>query len=83
MKVGIITKYNGKYGTIKTEDIEVDFEAKDISLGIDLKEGDKVIFRVEQRIRGNEAEWLFYSYSFLYYMINEENFICFVGMFCV
>lgn len=50
MKVGIITKYNGKYGTIKTEDIEVDFEAKDISLGIDLKEGDKVIFRVEQRI---------------------------------
>lgn len=50
MKIGIITKYNGKYGTIKTEDIEVDFEAKDISLGIDLKEGDKVIFRVEKRI---------------------------------
>ena len=49
MKIGIITKYNGKYGTIKTEDIEVDFEAKDISLGIDLKEGDKVIFRVEKR----------------------------------
>lgn len=49
MKVGIIAKFNGEYGTIKTENIDIDFEVKDISLGIKLKEGDKVIFRVEEK----------------------------------
>ncbi len=50
IKEGQITKYNGKYGTIKTNTIEVDFKRQDISLDIDLKAGDTVVFRLEKRV---------------------------------
>lgn len=46
--IGKITTYNGKYGTITTQDNEViDFDFKDISFNQNINEGDTVEFRLE------------------------------------
>ncbi|MBQ9318686.1 MAG: hypothetical protein IJR82_03565 [Bacilli bacterium] len=46
--IGKITTYNGKYGTIITQDNElIDFDFKDISFNQNINEGDIVEFRLE------------------------------------
>lgn len=48
--MGKIKSYNGKYGTIITENKEeIDFEFKDISFKQTLSSGDIVEFRVEKK----------------------------------
>lgn len=47
--IGVVNFYNGKYGTITSENEIIDFEVKDISLDYKLKVGDLVEFRVEQK----------------------------------
>lgn len=48
--VGIISNYNGNYGTIITEKkVIVDFEAKDISFNRKININDVVEFRLEER----------------------------------
>ena len=47
--IGIINRYNGKYGTIKVDNTLIDFEKKDISFNQDLKVNDIVEFRIEDR----------------------------------
>lgn len=49
MIVGIVKEYNGKFGYIQTNSDMVDFNKKDISNNEELKVGDKVLFRLEQR----------------------------------
>lgn len=46
-KYGEVIKYNGKYGTIQSEDTQADFENKD--LVSDVKVGDFVSYREEYR----------------------------------
>lgn len=47
---GKIKKYNGKYGTIITQDNEfVDFDFKDISFNQNVNVGDIVEFRLEEK----------------------------------
>ena len=46
--IGKINKYNGKYGTIITQDNEfIDFDFKDISFNQNVNVGDIVEFRLE------------------------------------
>ena len=45
--VGIVKKYNKKFGTIVSDDKKIDFEKTDISLNQDIEVGDTVEFRVE------------------------------------
>ncbi len=47
--VGYIKEYNGRYGIIESEDLVIDFDKKDISLNQELKVGDKVEFRIEEK----------------------------------
>ena len=48
--IGKISDYNGKYGTIITQDNEfVDFDFKDISFNQNVNVGDVVEFRLEVR----------------------------------
>lgn len=46
-KYGRVIKYNGRYGTIQSEDTQADFENKD--LVSDVKVGDLVSYREEYR----------------------------------
>ncbi len=49
--IGKINTYNGKYGTILTQDNElVDFDVKDISFNQNIKIGDIVEFRLEVKL---------------------------------
>lgn len=47
--LGIINFYNGKYGTIKMDNVILDFENKDISFNQKLNVGDIVEFRIEEK----------------------------------
>lgn len=47
--IGVVHFYNGKYGAILTEKETIDFSIEDISFQQELHEGDRVIFRVEER----------------------------------
>ena len=50
VKYGIVTKYNGKYGYIVTEEGKIiDFCREDISFDKDIKVNDVVIFRIEEK----------------------------------
>lgn len=47
---GKVEEYNGKFGTIVTQDGVVDFDVDDISFNQDINVGDIVEFRLETRI---------------------------------
>lgn len=47
--IGIVDSYNGEYGTIKIDQEIIDFEKKDISFNQEIKVGDIVEFRIEER----------------------------------
>ena len=47
---GKVEKYNGKFGTIVTQDDVVDFDFDDISFSQNINVGDIVEFRLEKRI---------------------------------
>lgn len=48
--IGIVKKYNGNYGEIKSELGIIDFSKKDISLSKEIKENDIVEFRIEEKV---------------------------------
>lgn len=48
-QVGKVKKYNGRYGIIETSKGDVDFSKNDISFSKDIKEGNEVLFRVEEK----------------------------------
>lgn len=47
--IGKIKCYNGKYGTIVTQNDIIDFSKKDISLNQKISVGDMVEFRLENK----------------------------------
>lgn len=47
---GKVEEYNGKFGTIVTQDGIVDFDVDDISFNQNINVGDIVEFRLETRI---------------------------------
>ena len=48
--IGLIKKFNGKYGTIITKNNKIiDFDAKDISFNQNIETGDIVEFRLENK----------------------------------
>lgn len=48
-KIGVVTKYNGNYGLIITEDEIVDFSIEDLSFKEEISNGDLVEFRMETK----------------------------------
>lgn len=48
-KIGIVTKYDGNYGLIITEDEIVDFSIDDVSFKEEISNGDLVEFRIETK----------------------------------
>lgn len=48
-KIGIVTKYDGNYGLIITEDEIVDFSIDDLSFKEEISNGDLVEFRIEKK----------------------------------
>lgn len=48
-KIGIVTKYDGNYGLIITEDEIVDFSIDDLSFKEEISNGDLVEFRIETK----------------------------------
>lgn len=48
-KIGVVTKYNGNYGLIITEDEIVDFSIDDLSFKEEISNGDLVEFRMETK----------------------------------
>lgn len=48
-KIGVVTKYNGNYGLIITEDEIVDFSIDDLSFKEEISSGDLVEFRMETK----------------------------------
>ena len=51
--IGIVKNYNGKYGTIVTQDKEkIDFINKDVSFEQEINERDLVEFRIENKTGG-------------------------------
>ncbi len=48
-KIGVVTKYNGNYGLIITEDEIVDFSIEDLSFKEEISNGDLVEFRMENK----------------------------------
>ena len=47
--IGYVKEFNGRYGIIESNDLIIDFDKKDISLNQELKVGDKVEFRIEEK----------------------------------
>ena len=45
--IGIVKKYNDKFGTIISDDKKIDFEKEDISNDQEIAVGDTVEFRLE------------------------------------
>lgn len=48
-KIGIVTKYDGKFGLIKNEEQIIEFLRKDISFDQEIFVGDVVEFRLEEK----------------------------------